>query len=278
MSSPLVALFGETLEGQDGKPVATSTALASLDAVGIYFSAHWCPPCRGFTPVLATKYQELKKAGKKVEIVFCSSDSDASAFQGYAKEQPWIRLPYADRKKKEELSNKYGVRGIPTLVFIDGNTGDVITTGGRGAVSAGTFIEDFPYHPKPCYDLADNLEGIQSEPSLILLMESADAETKTNLSQELWALAEQEKLKPSADQRVGKFFTGAKGEGPISQIRKGAGYTSADKAPVMLILDLNDDGSVYTPEAGKTEVSSANISDFLTSFKAGSLTKKKWIS
>ena len=25
--------------------------------IGIYFSAHWCPPCRRFTPVLARIYQ-----------------------------------------------------------------------------------------------------------------------------------------------------------------------------------------------------------------------------
>jgi nucleoredoxin len=28
--------------------------------VGLYFSAHWCPPCRGFTPNLVAKYNELK--------------------------------------------------------------------------------------------------------------------------------------------------------------------------------------------------------------------------
>merc|ERR1711998_777203 len=42
-------LLGDTLTGKDG-PVAMST-LANKN-LAIYFSAHWCPPCRGFTPKL----------------------------------------------------------------------------------------------------------------------------------------------------------------------------------------------------------------------------------
>ena len=65
-------LFGDTLATKDGT-VATSTALADVEAIGIYFSAHWCPPCRGFTPKLCEKYLQLKAAGKKVEMIFVSS-------------------------------------------------------------------------------------------------------------------------------------------------------------------------------------------------------------
>ena len=37
-------------------------AMAGKQALALYFSAHWCPPCRGFTPQLAEWYmQELKK-------------------------------------------------------------------------------------------------------------------------------------------------------------------------------------------------------------------------
>merc|ERR1719189_1069843 len=46
--------------------------LCENEVIGIYFSAHWCPPCRGFTPVLAETYETLAKAGKKFEIVFVS--------------------------------------------------------------------------------------------------------------------------------------------------------------------------------------------------------------
>ena len=32
-------------------------------------------------------------------------------------------LPFSERSRKEELSTKYGVQGIPTLVLLDGKGG-----------------------------------------------------------------------------------------------------------------------------------------------------------
>ena len=52
-----VELFGDTLLTKDGaKP--TAEVLGEATAVAIYFSAHWCPPCRGFTPQLAAMYTD----------------------------------------------------------------------------------------------------------------------------------------------------------------------------------------------------------------------------
>jgi len=65
MSFNFQDLFGEKLLTKTGE-IPTTEALKDLDAVAIYFSAHWCPPCRGFTPVFATKYEKLKEAGKKI--------------------------------------------------------------------------------------------------------------------------------------------------------------------------------------------------------------------
>ena len=55
------SLFGEKLQTKDGLQ-DTSQVLAGKGNVGIYFSAHWCPPCRGFTPKLAESYLEMKAA------------------------------------------------------------------------------------------------------------------------------------------------------------------------------------------------------------------------
>merc|ERR1711871_796533 len=42
-----------------------STKLGDISKpyVGLYFSAHWCPPCRGFTPELAKRYTKLNENG-----------------------------------------------------------------------------------------------------------------------------------------------------------------------------------------------------------------------
>ena len=85
-------LLGDQLTSATG-PVDTATALADKKFVMLYFSAHWCPPCRGFTPVLAKKYSSYAASNKDVEIVFLSSDQGQSEFESYFKSMPWLALP-----------------------------------------------------------------------------------------------------------------------------------------------------------------------------------------
>ena len=69
---------------------------ADKRVVGLYFIAHWCPPCREFTPKLAETYTMIKGTGKSFEIVFVSSNRDETAFTSYHKEMPWLTLPFAN--------------------------------------------------------------------------------------------------------------------------------------------------------------------------------------
>ena len=48
--------LGPRLLAKGGQPVMTDEAVAGGKFVGLYFTAHWCPPCRGFTPKLAEWY------------------------------------------------------------------------------------------------------------------------------------------------------------------------------------------------------------------------------
>ncbi|CAE8631215.1 unnamed protein product [Polarella glacialis] len=150
--SGFLELLGEKLvHSGPGGEVATSEALAGKPAVALYFSAHWCPPCRGFTPNLAEWYRESLK-DKGLEVVFISSDKDEDAFNQYVGEMPWLALPFSDRERKETLSKKYKVQGIPTVVILDG-TGQVITKDGRTAISGDPKGNNFPWKPKSLKDI-----------------------------------------------------------------------------------------------------------------------------
>lgn len=58
---------------------ATKEVLAGKKAVALYFSAHWCPPCRGFTPVASDFYKQINTTdASALEIIFVSSDGKMS--------------------------------------------------------------------------------------------------------------------------------------------------------------------------------------------------------
>ncbi|KAI5068059.1 hypothetical protein GOP47_0016404 [Adiantum capillus-veneris] len=100
--------------------------------VGLYFSGHWCPPCRKFTPKLKAVYDELKGRGEEFEVIFVSSDRDEASFDEYYGSMPWLALPFDD-KSIRSLSQYFDVEGIPQLVIIDPN-GKTVTTDGRGLI------------------------------------------------------------------------------------------------------------------------------------------------
>ena len=39
---------------------------------------------------------------------------------------PWLALPFSERERKGALSSKFGVRGIPSLIVLEAETGKVI--------------------------------------------------------------------------------------------------------------------------------------------------------
>jgi len=139
-SNVWVDMLGENLVN-GSKSVETAEALNGK-TVGLYFSAHWCPPCRGFTPVLAKAYSDHYKA-KDLEIVFVSSDQEQSGFDSYYGEMPWLALPFDQRDTKAAVAKKFGVSGIPMLVIIDSD-GNTITLKGRGKVNNDLEGKNFP--------------------------------------------------------------------------------------------------------------------------------------
>lgn len=271
----VVATLGGDLRKPDGSTISVTSALEGKSVLALYFSAHWCPPCRGFTPQLVEKYNALQKAGKPFEMVFVSSDQDENAFEEYHNSMSFLGLPYAQRAAKNKLSKYFKVEGIPTLVFYDLDSKTTITTSGRGSISSESFIEDFPYHPKPCYDISESLDGINEELCLIWIMDKADKDSKDRLSKELYAFAEGEKKKPESEALAGRFFT-AKGGGPLEQIKSKCGYADAGSTPVALLLNLDDEGAYYHPPKDLAEPTIKNIEAFLKAFKAGKLERRQF--
>jgi len=66
----------------------------------LYFSAHWCPPCRRFTPKLSEFYKKLKAKRSDFEMVFVSSDQDEETFNEYFDTMSFCALPFELRDEK----------------------------------------------------------------------------------------------------------------------------------------------------------------------------------
>ncbi|GFR46287.1 hypothetical protein Agub_g7842 [Astrephomene gubernaculifera] len=138
-------LFGrKLLAKRDGK--LTELPVTELDGkyVGVYFSAHWCPPCRAFTPLLRKTYLMLTALGKPFEIVFISSDRSQEDFDAYYGEMPWMAIPFSETGHRTSLGRRFSVMGIPTLVILSPE-GHVLNTNARAAVIRDPEASRFPW-------------------------------------------------------------------------------------------------------------------------------------
>lgn len=107
--SKVFELLGETFVNKEGEHISHESIKGKGKVIALYFSAHWCPPCRNFTPKLAKFYESLKQKqnGSKFELLFLSSDKTEEEFSKYLEQMPWYALPYDKRNEKVcTLSNE----------------------------------------------------------------------------------------------------------------------------------------------------------------------------
>ena len=122
----------EEFESSNGK--VSKDDLLSNDLIGVYFSAHWCGPCRAFTPRLAQFYKNVNNDIKQIEIIFNSADHDLKGFQEYFSTMPWIATPF-DSPSKSQIDEACGINSIPQLIIFD-NKGHIIDDNGRRTVES----------------------------------------------------------------------------------------------------------------------------------------------
>jgi len=120
---------------QDGKLVAFNPgALPEPEIYLVYFGAHWCPPCRAFSPQLVERYRQLKEqASGRFELVFVSNDRSRDEQAAYVKGlgMPWPVLKYSEIGNTPILENSAGP-AIPDLVVLTRN-GEMIFSSFHGA-------------------------------------------------------------------------------------------------------------------------------------------------
>lgn len=134
--SELERVLGTTLlRGEE--TVQTEATLGGSEMVLLYFSAHWCHPCRVFTRELLLFYNSVNTSASLVEVIYVSCDQDLSTFQEYYSSMPWLAIDYAEKGRRERLCKDFNATCIPKLVLIgkdgsfrcDSCRGDVETAG-----------------------------------------------------------------------------------------------------------------------------------------------------
>jgi len=118
------------LHDAEGNEVDSATLLKGKH-IGLYFSAHWCPPCRAFTPALV-KFRN-DNVGNNFEVVFVSMDKSKGEKKKYIKEMEmkWLTVPGAGTREADSLARRFGTGGRLPMLIILAPDGSLVTPNGR---------------------------------------------------------------------------------------------------------------------------------------------------
>jgi nucleoredoxin len=289
---PFTEVIGNTFV-KCGESVSRETLKGKT--LGLYFSAHWCPPCRRFTPQLAAASKTFREKDLPFQVIFVTADRDEATFNSYFTEMQekggddWLAVPYADKKRCQELGELFDVSGYPTFVIVD-ETGKVINPNARSSILGDLAGDNFPWAPPLIRDLKEP-EGIDENLSIAVLIETLPVEQQGEITAQMESLAKKYVAQAAENNEDPKylFFAAKTAEGAVPKIRelcklgaapsleepdaKRARTSSSDPVTSarthMVLFNLESDGAYYLSDA--TEITTKAVEDFISAFEAGSL-------
>lgn len=117
----LKALQSKLVRCQDGTiSRADGSELEKKKFIALYYSAHWCAPCRKFTPQLVEYYKRVRETHPELEIIFVSADRTRFGWETYIREtkMPWLAIDF-DQLTELAGVQKLGGASIPSLLVLD---------------------------------------------------------------------------------------------------------------------------------------------------------------
>eukprot|EP00392_Amoebophrya_sp_AT5.2_P005635 g5644.t1 len=268
----LQQILGSEFLDSEKKPLSIDAFAGKK--LGLYFSAHWCPPCRSFTPMLTECYKALTAEGgaqkDKFDIVFVSSDRDEDQFSEYFNEMPWKCVPYADRKRKGELGAHFEVSGIPCLVILDEDR-KVISANAVGKVRADKEGKKFPWLPELVNEIDEDADGIDEAPSVVVLQEKIGDAEKIKNSEAIMPLAKKYRDAATDGEQEFNFFLASTSGDLADRVRDECSVTETEKT-VVVLMDIQDRGGYYEFPAD-TPLSTDTLTQFLQDYTDKKLTR-----
>ena len=122
------------LVSKDGSAY-NSDLLKDVKVFVLYFSAHWCPPCRQFTPILAEQFRSYRQTSSKAMVIFVSGDRSFQEQLSYMQEAhgDWPAVQ-CNSSLQNQLNTAFSVRGIPYVVAVKVSNGEIISQEGRNDI------------------------------------------------------------------------------------------------------------------------------------------------
>ncbi len=203
--------------------------------VALYFSASWCGPCKKFSPILKECYAATRDRG--FEVIFVSADHDEPSFAAYFGEMPWTAIPFGD-PRIEALNSHFEVEGIPTTIFLDGDSLRVLHKELRPFVMSDSKGVNFPWRPVAVSELSQAFLGNINDVACALIFLPAGKKFAEfeNVAKETAAriLAEAEASGKDAAIR----FAIAEHENGLADSIRGFLNQNAQSEPELVLLDI----------------------------------------
>jgi len=268
-----------TLLKKDGSVVSKDELQGKT--IGVYCSAHWCPPCRKFTPALAEFYEAYKKLDPAFEIIFCSSDKSKAEMESYFKEShgDYLSIDY-DAPAREKLKAFVDADGIPTFAVYTPE-GKLINKGGRGRVDAGAAdVKKEGWAPPVLGDLATGTDAagsdLNSTMSVLVNVEGCDDDEQSDVEKALTALAKEYVAAGDGTPEVIFFISKAANDiskriGELTKKGGGKKWSGAGNDPALLVVNISDKGAFH--ESDETDITPEKVKSFLGKVKDGSATR-----
>jgi nucleoredoxin len=139
--------FTDSLDGKlvrlvDGKVKKVPKGhLAQKKVIALYYSAHWCPPCRAFTPELVKEYAKLAAEHPEFELILVSWDNNEKAMEEY---MAWGSMNFPalqfDAIERNKTVSALAASGIPYLVVVDADGNALLGKGEKDWVHPTTIL------------------------------------------------------------------------------------------------------------------------------------------